>query len=275
MLLVFATAQAAVAQEGRAPDTSAAATKAPGIQDNSFLIEEAYNQDRGVVQHISSFERATRGSAFEFTFVQEWPVGGMQHQLSYSIPVVRNDDSKVGAGIGDISLNYRYQLGNTGAGWAMAPRLTLMLPTGAWRRGRGTGGVGYVVFLPASVELGRYFVTHSNAGVTYTPNARAANRRSAARDFTLGQSLIWLASANVNLLTELVWTRNYTPDDLGGTARSTNLQLSPGIRAALNFASGLQIVPGLAFPIGLGAGGSHRSVFAYLSFEHPFVRRPR
>src|SRR5215831_17813815 len=26
-----------------------------GIQDNSFLIEEAYNQDYGVVQHINNF----------------------------------------------------------------------------------------------------------------------------------------------------------------------------------------------------------------------------
>ena len=27
------------------------------IQDNSFLVEEAYNQEDGVVQHISFFER--------------------------------------------------------------------------------------------------------------------------------------------------------------------------------------------------------------------------
>ena len=36
----------------------------PGIQDNSFLIEEAYNQDPGVVQHISGFQRDTRGAAY-------------------------------------------------------------------------------------------------------------------------------------------------------------------------------------------------------------------
>jgi hypothetical protein len=33
----------------------------PPIQDNSFLIEEAYNQEPGVVQHISVFTR-TRSS---------------------------------------------------------------------------------------------------------------------------------------------------------------------------------------------------------------------
>jgi hypothetical protein len=31
---------------------------APPIQDNSFLVEEAYNQNFGVVQHISSFVSA-------------------------------------------------------------------------------------------------------------------------------------------------------------------------------------------------------------------------
>jgi hypothetical protein len=34
------------------------------IQDNSFLIEEAYNQDPGVVQHIQTFARATRGDGW-------------------------------------------------------------------------------------------------------------------------------------------------------------------------------------------------------------------
>jgi hypothetical protein len=32
----------------------------------------------------------------------------------------------------------------------------------------------------------------------------------------------------------------------------------------------LQIVPGLALPIGLGPIAGERGVFAYLSFEHPF-----
>ena len=28
----------------------------PVIQDNSFLVEEAYNQEAGIVQHISTFQ---------------------------------------------------------------------------------------------------------------------------------------------------------------------------------------------------------------------------
>src|SRR4029077_1654514 len=49
---------------------------AKGIQDNSFFIEEAYNQEPGVVQHIFNlpidFTNGSREIAPSFT--QEWPV---------------------------------------------------------------------------------------------------------------------------------------------------------------------------------------------------------
>src|SRR6266508_301550 len=43
------------------------------IQDNSFLIEEAYNQEPGVIQHINTFARA-RGGGWGYSFTEEWPV---------------------------------------------------------------------------------------------------------------------------------------------------------------------------------------------------------
>ena len=58
---------------------------APGIQDNSFLVEEAYNQNFGVVQHISSFTRSFESKDWNYTFTQEWPVPGERHQLSYTL----------------------------------------------------------------------------------------------------------------------------------------------------------------------------------------------
>src|SRR5215475_14453949 len=58
-----------------------------GIQDNSFLIEEAYNQEFGVVQHISSFTRFWDSKDWVYTFTQEWPVpGDPRHQFSYTLP---------------------------------------------------------------------------------------------------------------------------------------------------------------------------------------------
>src|SRR5437762_13875886 len=69
-----------------AQDSSSSAPKQPGIQDNSFLVEEAYNQNFGVVQHISSFTRFWNSKDWVYTFTQEWPVpGGERHQLSYTL----------------------------------------------------------------------------------------------------------------------------------------------------------------------------------------------
>src|SRR5512143_1899109 len=83
----------------------------PGIQDNSFLVEEAYNQEPGVVQHISTFLRDRQTGDWIYTFTQEWPVGGLAHQLSLTVPVQRLASSPDGGrrGFGDVALNYRYQ----------------------------------------------------------------------------------------------------------------------------------------------------------------------
>lgn len=43
----------------------------PVIQDNSFLVEEAYNQDAGVVQHITTFQIQRGTSDFDTSFTQE------------------------------------------------------------------------------------------------------------------------------------------------------------------------------------------------------------
>jgi hypothetical protein len=80
------------------------------ISDNSFFIEEAYNQDPGVVQHIGTFERMRDGD-WESAFTQEWPLFSQQHQLSYSVPFGES-------GLGDVALTYRYQmLGVEGGRW--------------------------------------------------------------------------------------------------------------------------------------------------------------
>ena len=51
--LAVAASLAASVGASAAHAQGAAAPAAPGISDNSFLLEEAYNQERGVVQHIS------------------------------------------------------------------------------------------------------------------------------------------------------------------------------------------------------------------------------
>jgi hypothetical protein len=50
------------------------------LEDNSFLVEEAYNQPDRVVQHILAAAAAEGTTGLSFT--QEWPLGGRKHQLS-------------------------------------------------------------------------------------------------------------------------------------------------------------------------------------------------
>ena len=143
-----------------------AALNSQAIQDNSFLIEEAYNQERGVVQHIATFVRAAGGD-WLFAFTQEWPLGGIRHQFSYMIPI--QGDSNTGTGVGDVGLNYRYQLvGSPESRTVLAPRLSILLPTGNDRLDRGSGGVGLQLNIPVTHVVAKQFVTHWNGGITFT-----------------------------------------------------------------------------------------------------------
>ena len=253
------------------------APAAEPIQDNSFLVEEAYNQGPGIVQHVTTFGRPRRGSGWELGFTQEWPVRSQRHQLSYTVIVARPPGAGGAAGIGDLAIHYRRQLGRiTGASTAFAPRVSLLLPTGSASDGRGAGGMGVQLNLPFSMELPRAFVAHSNAGATYTPRARDASGAAATTDsYFLGQSLIWLVRQDLNLMLEATWTSTEEVAGSGRTVRSREILVAPGIRGAFDFASGLQVVPGLAVPIAVGSTGGEWSVLGYLSFEHAFARRDR
>ena len=240
------------------------------IQDNSFLVEEAYNQERGVVQHISTFARPSEGNAWSYSFTQEWPLGGIQHQLSYTLPVQNDPD---GTGLGDIGLNYRYQLlGTPEAPVVFAPRFSLLLPTGSHEQGRGAGAVGFQANLPLSLVVSPGLVTHWNAGTTITPSAKEPSGREASTaSFNLGGSAIWLLHPSLNVMLEGVWFSTESVSG-GGTERAETLLLNPGIRGALNLAN-LQIVPGIAYTLDMSSGSEDDALFVYLSFEHPFLRQ--
>jgi hypothetical protein len=243
----------------------------PPIQDNSFLIEEAYNQEAGVVQHISVFTRTRGTGEWAFSFTQEWPFRSQRHQLSYTVPL-QSQGSGLGSGLGDLALNYRYQIGGEGASLFAAPRLSVVLPTGDEARDRGSGATGLQLNLPVSVELSPHAVTHWNAGATITPRARnATGDRATTRAFNAGTSLIWLLRPTLNFMFELAWSRSEAVVGSGQRSATDALVFAPGLRSAINFASGLQIVPGFAVPIGLGPSSGGRAILLYLSFEHPFT----
>jgi hypothetical protein len=245
------------------------------IQDNSFLMEEAYNQEEGVVQHINTFQRFRNSGDWVYTFTQEWPVGGLKHQFSYTVPVVRSADSPDRhSGVGDIALNYRYQLvGDGEAKLAIAPRFSVIVPSGSENQGRGLGATSYQTNTAMSLVLSPTLVTHSNVGYTWTPKAKDGEGNKADLEaWNVGQSLIWLASQRINLMLEAIYTRGQEVAGPGRTNTVKTAYVSPGVRWSYDFASGLQIVPGIAFPIGVGPSRHEKSVFLYLSFEHPFKK---
>jgi hypothetical protein len=268
LLLLSATAAPAWAQRASLPTRTAAAGP---IQDNSFLIEEAYNQEPGVVQHIGFFQDDLRAGWFA-SFSQEWPLGSLKHQISYTIPA--SGGAGTPTGLGDVALNYRYQLvGDGDARLAVAPRLSVLFPTGNEERGQGTGALGVQMNLPVSLVLAPKWVAHTNAGFTYAgaPDGEDDDEESEGTNgLNAGQSVVWLARPDVNLLLEAVWTRMRAPNGDEDT-----FFLSPGVRMAVDFPGGLQVVPGMAVPLGVGPSGGDRAVLLYLSLEHPFSRRGR
>jgi hypothetical protein len=241
------------------------------IADNSFLIEEAYNQDAGTVQHISTFSRTTAGD-WAYGFTDEWAVRGQHHQLSATIPLARvAGDSTSAWGLGDVALHYRYQIaGVEGGRIAIAPRITIIAATGNASRGLGVGAMSVQTMLPVSIVTGS-FVNHLNAGMTRIgrPSTRTADA-TPTMAYTLGHSLVWLATQRVNLLVESVWTSTSLVDAAGVRSRERQMVVSPGVRWSYNLPHDLQIVPGVAVPIGVGPSRGDRSVFLYLSFEHPY-----
>ena len=87
------------------------AEEAKRIEDNSFLIEEAYNQEEGVIQYIQAYQYSNRTKNWNYTFTNEIPMPNQTHQFSYTVPLARVGDAPVfQSRLGHIALNYRYQL---------------------------------------------------------------------------------------------------------------------------------------------------------------------
>lgn len=238
------------------------------IKDNLFLLEEAYNQEPGVIQHIQLLQMGSGG--WLYAFAEEWPAPSELHQLSLSFTAMHQDGGDA-VEIGDLLVNYRLQaLGLGGEGSvAMAPRVSVVVPTGDYQTGAGRGALGFQFNLPVSIDLHRYWVTHLNAGFTVTPGARSVSGdRETTFDTTGGAALVFLPVTWANALVELVHTTSEAVVPGGGKARGSAFIVNPGLRFAIDFDSGLQIVPGICAPIEIADGQTEVSGFGYLSFEH-------
>jgi hypothetical protein len=107
-------------------------------------------------------------------------------------------------------------------------------------------------------------------GATYTPHAKStAGEKANIRGTNYGASLIYLVNENFNLMLEAAGTSTDTSIIKGEKTTENTLFINPGVRFAINFKSGLQIVPGLSVPIGIGPSEGEYGGLLYLSFEHP------
>jgi hypothetical protein len=244
------------------------------IMDNSFFIEEAFNQEAGVVQHISSLLRhwgpKNDPNGWGFGFTQEWPLGGMRHQFSYTLTHSTIDG--VRSGMGDSLLNYRYQAATEEVhGFAMAPRLSLVVPTGreglilpsGEREGAlGSGSTGLQANLPISKQFSDLYL-HFNAGGTWFPGSR-----SGLKSYQAGGSAIWQLHPRLNLMTELVALAEGSKVS-SHTRWEYPVLAIPGFRSALDVGS-TQLVWGIGVPLSLTGAAPSRGLFLYFSVEHPF-----
>lgn len=243
--------------------------RAEKIEDNSFLVEEAYNQEKGIVQHIFNYQNKSQG-VWEASFTEEVPVGSQLHQFGATIPFSKTADPNGNSGLGDVLVNYRYQLVSNET-VAVAPRFSGVFPSGNPDKGLGSGATGFQVNLPASVVISEKWVTHLNFGMTYMPNSKnMTGAKANSTGGTFGASVIHLTTTNFNLMAEFVANIKEATTSENTVDRSATMIFNPGFRYAINLKD-LQIVLGASLPIEFVPGGGAVNQFYYLSFEHPLA----
>jgi DtxR family Mn-dependent transcriptional regulator len=237
------------------------------IADNSFLVEEAFNQEPGIFQNI--FNAMRSNGVWAPTFTQEWPIGTQTHQFSYTLSWLSGDGT---TGFGDTLINYRYQALLDGPGRpAFSPRISLILPTGSSERGLGMGSSGLQVNMPFSKQMND-ISWHWNAGFTWfagVESPRPENDVSLMSPFLAGSGIYRLRPM-LHLMLESVVNFDEYPT-LDGTGRETLFTLSPGARGGWNIGD-QQLILGVAVPVTWGAGEIDSGAFFYLSYELPFKR---
>jgi hypothetical protein len=241
------------------------------VRENSFLLEEAFNQAKGVVQHLNSVSGGGRGGV-RYTFAEEWPIGGMRHQLAYTVPLVNAPIGGI-TGLGDVGVHYRHQLrGARGGRVFVAPRLSALFATGDESLGMGAGGTTVETLIPVSVERDA-FAIHGNAGLSLTPRSSDGMGGGATTmSSRIGAGAGWAATSTIDLVLETLWKRSESVAGTNVVRVQRELVVSPGIRWAHELPGGVRIVRGFAFTLGVGPSRGRNAVFAHLSIEHPFSR---
>lgn len=247
------------------------------LPDDSFLVENANNVGEGSLHTINActmFRSPTRDIACGLT--QEIAIKDGKHLFSYALPFSFMDSNQV-KGVGDIALTYRPQL--TGdENWAVvSPRFTLLIPTGSYGKGLGSGSLGFQFNLPVTKRLSESFVANFNAGATLIPKAKGEDvsgksLRRTLMSYNVSGSLVWVAHKNFHPLIEYVENFASEINEEGRVSRFNEHTVSPGVSLAWTLKN-IKVSPGVAVPISICHGDIRTGVFFYLAFEHSFLKR--
>ncbi len=256
----------------------------PAFEDNSFLLEEAINQEKGAMQYISNFYLdKVSGGNFLYSFTQEIPITNLRHQVSYTLLYHVLSSPATGEksnGLGDISLGYSYMVSGKND-WAMVvPNFTLIIPTGKAIYGQGSGGLGAQLNLAITKRLSHKIVTHYNIGYTFISQADAYSSALSGKILSfekdlqyenLGASIVWYQTRKFNWLLEYSTYFLSNIKDDGSISHSRQSIINPGFRFAIDH-NRLQIVPGFSVPTTFTDGKLNRTgIYFYLSLEGEYL----
>jgi hypothetical protein len=261
VLLALRAPSGAVAQTPSAPATGS--SRPFEITDNSFLVEEAFNQEPGVFQNIFNAIRVQ--DSWAFSFIQEWPVVTKKHQLSYTLAWAHSSGDNV---FGDTLINYRHQILEEGPGRpAFAPRFSVILPTASNRS--GDDATGFQINLPFSKQTGDIY-WHWNAGLTWMPSVdTGVEKVSFESPFFAGSAIVRLRPM-LNVLMESVLNLDERVGAFG-SIREKSFTLSPGVRGGWNIGEA-QLILGFAVPMTWTGGDHITATLLYFSYELPFKK---
>lgn len=229
------------------------------IEDNSFLLEEAFNQSPGIIQYTASakFHHGTAALNFEF----ELPIRGESHQLSFSIPAKVFQSN---TGMEDLVFSYRPLLSGRQRWLMLTPKISVILPTGNFAHGLGNGTFGLEWNIAMTKRISRKLISHINAGSSYSlcdTQLEILEKRLQSR--FAGMSVIFAVARRFDLLAEVI-----AADEVSAPVKShLSLIGNPGFRLLLNI-NGFAVVPGMSTPIEILSGRPRLSqVLFYLSIE--------
>jgi hypothetical protein len=235
-----------------APAAAQAGGEEPEIEVSGLLVEEAYNQEAGQLQQIVRAV-APRGGGWSAEYTQEWPVFSERHQLDLELGLDGDE------GITSLGAGWRFLVtGGEDAPFTLSPGVEA-----EWSREEDEWEGG--IEIPASLKLGEALTSNTSLGVSFGLSDGISKPA-----WTVGEGVFWRATPRLNALVEAQWARGGEPI-LPGDGE-TSLLVSPGLQYAVVLSENVQVVPGIAVPIGVGPSGGERALLIYFSVEHPFKR---